>query len=79
MLHHKPNGQTIADKMLFMVAATAAEMERELIHERTVDGLAAANAQGRYGGGLPRSTTTPSLSPVAAVHAASRSPRSHGT
>lgn len=47
---HRPNGQTIADKMLFMVAAMAAEMERDLIHERTMDGLAAANAQGRYGG-----------------------------
>src|SRR4051794_34744725 len=37
---HKPNGQTIADKMLmlFMVAAMAAEMERELIHERTMSG-----------------------------------------
>lgn len=41
---YKPNGQTIADKMLFM----AAEMERDL--ERTMDGLATANAQGRYGG-----------------------------
>ncbi|WP_308169738.1 helix-turn-helix domain-containing protein [Acrocarpospora catenulata] len=40
----------MADKMLFMVAAMAAEMERELIHERTMDGLATANAQGRYGG-----------------------------
>jgi DNA invertase Pin-like site-specific DNA recombinase len=47
---HKPNGQSIADKMLFMVAAMAAEMERDLIHERTMDGLAAAAAQGRYGG-----------------------------
>jgi DNA invertase Pin-like site-specific DNA recombinase len=47
---HKPNGQTIADKMLFMVAAMAAEMERELIHERTLDGLATAKAQGRVGG-----------------------------
>src|ERR1019366_1269945 len=47
---HKPNGQTIADKMLFMVAAMAAEMERELIHERTMDGLTAAAAQGRDGG-----------------------------
>jgi DNA invertase Pin-like site-specific DNA recombinase len=47
---HKPNGQTIADKMLFMVAAMAAEMERELIHERTMDGLAAAAARGRHGG-----------------------------
>jgi DNA invertase Pin-like site-specific DNA recombinase len=47
---HKPNGQTIADKMLFMVAAMAAEMERELIQERTLDGLRAAEAQGRKGG-----------------------------
>jgi DNA invertase Pin-like site-specific DNA recombinase len=47
---HRPSGQTIADKMLFMVAAMAAEMERDLIHERTMDGLAAAAAQGRYGG-----------------------------
>jgi DNA invertase Pin-like site-specific DNA recombinase len=36
--------------MLFIVAA---EMERELIHERTMDGLPAANAQGRYGGRPP--------------------------
>lgn len=47
---HRPNGQTIADKMLFMVAAMAAEMERDLIQERTLDGLAAAAAQGRRGG-----------------------------
>jgi DNA invertase Pin-like site-specific DNA recombinase len=47
---HRPNGQTIADKMLFMVAAMAAEMERDLIAERTLDGLAAAAAQGRRGG-----------------------------
>lgn len=36
--------------MLFLVAAMAAEMERDLIHERTLDGLAAAAAQGRRGG-----------------------------
>ncbi|MEQ4725012.1 recombinase family protein [Nonomuraea sp. B19D2] len=47
---HRPNGQTIADKMLFLVAAMAAEMERDLISERTLDGLAAARAQGRVGG-----------------------------
>jgi len=47
---HRPNGQTIADKMLFMVAAMAAEMERDLISERTLDGLAAAAAQGRRDG-----------------------------
>src|SRR5699024_9603864 len=33
-----------------LVAAMAAEMERDLIHERTMDGLAAAAAQGRTGG-----------------------------
>ena len=48
-LHH-PDGATIADKMLFMVAAMAAEMERDLIRERTMDGLRAAQAQGRRGG-----------------------------
>ncbi|MBA3488101.1 MAG: recombinase family protein [Longispora sp.] len=47
---HKPAGATIADKMLFMVAAMAAEMERDLIRERTLDGLRAAQAQGRRGG-----------------------------
>lgn len=47
---HQPTGATIADKMLFLVAAMAAEMERDLIHERTMDGLAAAAAQGRTGG-----------------------------
>ena len=44
---HRPNGQTITDKMLFMVAAMAAETERDLIQERTLDGLAVAAAQGR--------------------------------
>jgi DNA invertase Pin-like site-specific DNA recombinase len=47
---HRPNGATIADKMLFMVAAMAAEMERDLIRERTLDGLRAAQAHGRRGG-----------------------------
>jgi DNA invertase Pin-like site-specific DNA recombinase len=47
---HRPHGATIADKMLFMVAAMAAEMERDLIRERTLDGLRAAAAQGRRGG-----------------------------
>ena len=47
---HRPDGATMADKMLFMVAAMAAEMERDLIRERTLDGLRAAAAQGRTGG-----------------------------
>ena len=43
---HRPNGATIADKILFMVA----EVERDLIRERTLDGLHDAEAQGRRGG-----------------------------
>jgi DNA invertase Pin-like site-specific DNA recombinase/DNA-binding CsgD family transcriptional regulator len=50
---HRPDGATIADKMMFMVAAMAAEMERDLIRERTLDGLRAAEAQGRRGGRPP--------------------------
>ncbi|WP_440072251.1 recombinase family protein [Streptosporangium sp. OZ121] len=50
---HRPSGQSMADKLLFMVAAMAAEMEREMIRERTLDGLAAATAQGRKGGRPP--------------------------
>jgi DNA invertase Pin-like site-specific DNA recombinase len=47
---HRPNATAIAEKMLFIVAALAAELERDLIAERTRDGLAAAAAAGRYGG-----------------------------
>ena len=49
---HRPSSRGIADKMLFLIAAMAAEMERDLIRERTLDGLAlaAAKAQGRTGG-----------------------------
>lgn len=47
---HRPNGATIADKMLFMVAAMAAERKRELVRERTLDILPAAEAQQRKGG-----------------------------
>ena len=36
--------------MLFMAAAMAAEKERDLICERTLDGLRAAEAHGRRGG-----------------------------
>ncbi|GAA2418591.1 recombinase family protein [Nonomuraea africana] len=50
---HRPSGQSIGDRMLFMLAGLAAEMERELISERTLDGLAAARAHGRTGGRPP--------------------------
>jgi DNA invertase Pin-like site-specific DNA recombinase len=48
---HKPNAASMAEKMLFLVAAMAAEMERELIQERTRDGLA------RRGGPRPQRRT----------------------
>jgi DNA invertase Pin-like site-specific DNA recombinase len=44
---HRPDGAVIADTMLFTVAAMAAEMECDLIRERTLDGLRAARTQGR--------------------------------
>jgi DNA invertase Pin-like site-specific DNA recombinase len=48
---HRPHATAIAEKMLFLVAALAAELERDLIVERTRDGLtAAAAASGRRGG-----------------------------
>ncbi len=50
---HRPNGATIADKMLFMIAGMVAELERELIRERTREGLRIAAEKGRRGGRPP--------------------------
>lgn len=41
---------TAAGKMMFTVLAAVAEFERNLISERTLDGLEAARARGRKGG-----------------------------
>ena len=57
---HRPDGAGLADRLLFAVAALAAEMERELIRERTLDGLRAAAAVGRHGG-RPVATTADQL------------------
>ena len=76
---HRPDGATIADKMLFMVAAMAAEMERDLIRERTLDGLRAARPRaGAAAAPLP-SITTSWPPPAPARPAANRSPPSPGT
>lgn len=45
---------TTAGKFFFHVMAALAEMERELIRERTRAGLAAARARGRLGGRKPK-------------------------
>ena len=76
---HRPNGATVADKMLFMVAAMAAEMERDLIRERTLDGLRTAKAQGRGGGRPPPSMRMCWPSPAPGNPAANRSPPSPST
>jgi len=41
---------TGSGKFFFTIMAAFAELERDLIHERTLAGLAAARAQGRIGG-----------------------------
>ncbi len=76
---HRPTGATIADKMLFMVAAMAAEMERDLIRERTLDGPAAAHAKAAAAAALQLWTPTPSPSPSPAAPAANPSPPLPGT
>ena len=52
---HQPDGNTIADRMLFMVAVMAAGMERDLTRGRNLDGLRAAQAQGQAAAARHRS------------------------
>ncbi len=49
---------TAAGRFFFHVMAALAEMERELIRERTNAGLAAARARGRQGGRRPKMTSS---------------------
>lgn len=49
---------TPSGRLLFHILASVAEMERELVKERTIAGLAAARAKGGNGGGR-KSTMTP--------------------
>src|SRR5262249_1969340 len=51
---------TGSGKFFFTIMAAFAELERHLIHERTLAGLAAARAQGRIGG-RPRKLTDDTL------------------
>lgn len=41
---------TASGRMMLTVLGALAEFEKELIHDRTIDGLSRANAQGRKGG-----------------------------
>ncbi len=69
---HRPDGTAIAGKMLFMVAAMAAEMEGDLIRERTLAGLRAAHAEGRRGGRPAAINDDLLTSPAPAASGASR-------
>jgi DNA invertase Pin-like site-specific DNA recombinase len=51
---------TATGRLVFGIFATLAEFERDLIHERTMAGLAAARARGRAGG-RPRVMTKAKL------------------
>jgi DNA invertase Pin-like site-specific DNA recombinase len=59
---------TATGRLVFGIFATLAEFERDLIHERTMAGLAAARARGR-GGGRPRVMTKPKLKVAMAMMA----------
>lgn len=49
---------TASGRMFFTIMASVAEFERDLIVERTHEGLAAARARGRVGGRRPKMTAT---------------------
>jgi DNA invertase Pin-like site-specific DNA recombinase len=62
------NTTTATGRLVFGIFATLAEFERDLIHERTMAGLAAARARGRAGG-RPRVMTRQKLKAAMAMMA----------
>lgn len=63
VLHQGIDTTTPGGRLTFHILASIAEFERDLISERTRDGLAAARARGRKGG------RRPALSPAKVEHA----------
>lgn len=63
VLHQGIDTTTPGGRLTFHILASIAEFERDLISERTNDGLAAARARGRKGG------RPPALSPAKLAHA----------
>lgn len=59
---------TVTGRLVFGIFAALAEFERDLIHERTMAGLAAARARGRSGG-RPRVMTRQKLKAAMALMA----------
>ncbi|WP_426979770.1 recombinase family protein [Pseudarthrobacter sp. O4] len=67
---YNPTGE---GKFFFVMMAAFAELERDMIHERTMAGLAAARAQGRTGG-RPTVMDTDTIAAARARHAKGESP-----
>lgn len=65
---------TPSGRLLFHILASVAEMERELIKERTIAGLAAARARGVKGGGRKPVMTPDKLDTARKLLAAGDSP-----
>jgi len=65
---------TPSGRLLFHILASVAEMERELIKERTIAGLAAARAKGGYSGGRKLVMTPDMLDTARKLLAAGDSP-----
>jgi DNA invertase Pin-like site-specific DNA recombinase len=66
--------RTPAGQLVLTVMAALAQMERDVLRERTIDGLAAARARGRNGG-RPRSLTDEQVEVAAEWHSDGRSAR----
>ena len=67
---YSPGGE---GKFFFTMMAAFAELERDIIHERTMAGLAAARAKGRTGG-RPTVMNADTLAAARARHAKGESP-----
>ena len=65
---------TPSGRLLFHILASVAEMERELIKERTIAGLAAARAKGGTGGGRKSAMTPDKLDTARKLLAAGDKP-----
>lgn len=65
---------TPSGRLLFHILASVAEMERELVKERTIAGLAAARARGGTGGGRKPAMTPDKIDTARKLLAAGDSP-----
>ena len=65
---------TPSGRLLFHILASVAEMERELIRERTIAGLAAARAKGGTGGGRKPTMTADKIDSARKLLAAGDKP-----